>query len=192
MFCVGFHKTGTSSLGRALGLLDYRVAGPFGVRNPRIADDALPDALGRLDGHDAFCDNPWPVLFRQLDDAAPNSRFILTERPTDQWLASVVNHFGGSTTPMREWIYGPGDPVGHEAVYAATYEAHNAAVRDHFADRRDDLLVIDPSTEPGWPAVCAFLGHPEPDRPFPHANPGTPMRTRFNRARGRLRRALGR
>ena len=37
VFCVGFHKTGTKSLGAALATLGYRVAGPRGTLDPQIA-----------------------------------------------------------------------------------------------------------------------------------------------------------
>ncbi len=34
VFCIGFHKTGTSSLAVALKTFGYRVTGPNGVNNP--------------------------------------------------------------------------------------------------------------------------------------------------------------
>ena len=108
VFCVGFHKTGTKSLARALEILGYRVTGPNGARDPRIAERALPMALDIASRFDAFNDNPWSVLFRELDAAFPGSRFILTLRAPDSWIDSVVRHFGDERTPMREWIYGAG------------------------------------------------------------------------------------
>ena len=41
---------------------------------------------------------------------------------------------------------------------------------DHFKNRPDDLLVVDFTQNSGWNELCAFLGHPVPDAPFPHAN----------------------
>jgi hypothetical protein len=41
VFCVGFHKTGTTSLALALEILDYRVAGPTGINDPNIAKNVL-------------------------------------------------------------------------------------------------------------------------------------------------------
>ena len=67
VFCIGFHKTGTKSLARALEILGYRVTGPNGTRDPRIAERALPMALDIAARFDAFNDNPWPILFRELD-----------------------------------------------------------------------------------------------------------------------------
>jgi hypothetical protein len=32
------------------------------------------------------------------------------------------------------------------------------------------LLVFDLPRGDGWEELCAFLGHPIPDEPFPHAN----------------------
>ena len=134
VFCIGFHKTGTKSLGAALATLGYRVAGPRGTLDPQIATNALPLALRLAGDFDAFQDNPWPILFKELDAAFPGSRFILTLREPAAWIASVVRHFGHATSPMREWIYGrsAGAPAGNEAIYLARHAAHVAEVRAHF------------------------------------------------------------
>ena len=194
VFCIGFHKTGTSSLGAALEAVGYRVGGPFGIRNAMIADEAYDEAVRRLERFDAVQDNPWPLLYRELDEAYPGSRFILTVRPEQDWLDSVVAHFGGSSTPMREWIYGAGlgDPTGHEAAYRERYRRHNDDVRDYFAGREEDLLVLRLDRGEGWPELCGFLGRDEPSTPFPHANQGSPVRRTVNRLRGRLRNRLHR
>jgi len=170
VFGIGFHKTGTTSLARALRALGYRVAGPFGVHDDSIAETAVARAVATAAEWDAVQDNPWPIVFRDLDAAFPGSRFILTIRDADRWLNSVVKHFGGSVTPMRTWIYGVGDPVGSETVYRDRYERHNREVLEYFADRPDDLLVFRLADGDGWEELCSFLGVAVPDEPFPHAN----------------------
>jgi hypothetical protein len=40
-------------------------------------------------------------------------------------------------------------------------------VREHFADRPGDLLVLDITAGEGWDRLCPFLGLPEPGVPFP-------------------------
>ena len=169
VFCIGFHRTGTKSLAAALKHLGYRVTGPNGVRDPAIANHALARVLGLAGEFDALNDNPTPMLYKELDVAFPGSRFILTTRSTDAWLASAVRYFGTDQTPMREWIYGHGSPVGFESVYRTRYEAHNAEVAAHF-ERRSDLLVLDLERGDGWPELCAFLGEGVPQSPFPHTN----------------------
>jgi len=171
VFGIGFHKTGTSSLGHALEFLGYRVAGPFGVHAPDIAATALERAHSMVPDFDAFQDNPWPLLFRELDERYPGSRFVLTQRETGAWLNSAVAHFGRHCTPMREWIYGVGCPAGNEQLYARVFDAHNAAVREHFAERPGDLLELDVTRGQGWPELCAFLGVEQPEIPFFHSNP---------------------
>ncbi len=44
VFCIGFHKTGTSSLALALKTLGYRVAGAAGRHDPDIATNVRPMA----------------------------------------------------------------------------------------------------------------------------------------------------
>src|SRR5258707_2997466 len=163
VFCIGFQKTGTTSMRSALEMLGYRVAGHFGVDDPAIRDNALPSALELARKYSAFQDNPWPLLFRDLDEHFPGSRFVLTVRDPQRWIESVVGHFGEQSTPMREWIYGPGSPRGNEDVYLERYERHNREVREYFAARGGDLLEMDVEAGDGWDPLCDFLGHSPPD-----------------------------
>jgi hypothetical protein len=120
-------------------------------------------------GFDAFQDNPWPVLYRHLDRRYPGSRFILTVRDPQEWIASAVRYFGAGSTPVREWTYGAGSPVGNEQLYLRRYQRHNEEVLAWFAVR-DDLLVMDIARGDGWAALCGFLGCDAPALPFPHEN----------------------
>src|SRR5438309_7687244 len=110
VFGIGFHKTGTTSLAKALSYLGYRVTGPNGVNNPDITREVYNMAFDLAKRFDAFQDNPWPILYKELDERFPGSKFVLTVRSTSDWIKSVVNHFAEEETPMREWIYGVGRP----------------------------------------------------------------------------------
>jgi len=172
VFCIGFHKTGTTTLEVALKKLGYRVTGSFGTKDPDIADKVHEMAYAMVGKYDAFEDNPWPILFRELDTRFPGSKFILTRRPTEAWIRSQVKDFSTTETPMRRWIYGAnaGCPEGNEDIYVARYERHNREVLDYFKDRPGDLLLFDLPADAHWDKLCAFLGHEVPDEPFPHAN----------------------
>lgn len=193
VFCIGFHKTGTTSLKAALKLLDYRITGPNGHGDPDIGANVESIARRLVPKYDAFQDNPWPIIYRFLDREFPGSKFILTVRPTDKWIASVSDHFGEKRTNMREWIYGPGraDPLGNESVYVERYERHNREVLEYFAGRPEDLLVLDLARDDGWTRLCPFLGHPVPDVPFPWRNAKTAREDRVERqaARRKARRS---
>ncbi len=171
IFCIGFHKTASTSLSEALEILTgKRVCGPIGIARPDIAQTHKKLLWELLDDYDIFKDNPVPLLFRDLDRAFPGSRFILTYRAPEKWIKSVVRHFAGKTTPMREMIYeGHGDPVGHEDLYLAKFNQHNADVREYFKGRTD-LLEMDLAAGDGWDKLCAFLDKPHPGVPFPQRN----------------------
>lgn len=171
VFGIGFHKTGTKSLAAALKYLGYRVTGPNFSENPRIAQEALRLSLELVPHYDAFQDNPWPVLYRELHREFPQAKFILTLRPTAAWIASVVRHFGATTTPMREWIYGLGSPRGNEQLYVSRYEAHNRGVLAYFQEASARFLVFRITDGQEWRALCPFLGKEIPAIPFPHENP---------------------
>ncbi len=129
----------------------------------RIASELVPR-------FDAFQDNPWPVINKFLDDTYPESKFILTIRPAESWISSVIRYFGNEYTPMRKWIYGVGSPIGNEKIYIERFNKHNDEVREYFRGRGEAFLEMDLFQGDGWAELCDFLGHPVPDEPFPHLN----------------------
>src|SRR5262245_42873555 len=171
VFGIGFHKTGTSSLSAALQQLGYRVTGPNGAMDPDISRNAAEIVRSMVPLYDAFRDNPWPLFYKELDVRYPGSKFILTIRPSSEWFASVVRHFGGNVTPMRTWIYGVGSPEGHERLYVDRYERHNREVVEYFEARPEsNLLVMEITRGDGWEKLCPFLEAELQTSPFPHRN----------------------
>ncbi|MBF2758887.1 MAG: hypothetical protein ISN28_01250 [Ectothiorhodospiraceae bacterium AqS1] len=170
VFGIGFHKTGTTSLAEALRLLGYRVTGPNGAHDPQIANNVLRLIDDLVPRYDAFQDNPWPIVYQELDKRYPGSKFILTVRDPESWIRSQVGYFGDRKTPMREWIYGVGCPLGNEGIYLERYRAHNEDVLEYFRDRPQDFIRLDITAGEGWEGLCEFLGKGIPDMPFPHRN----------------------
>lgn len=174
VFCVGFQKTGTTSLNAALSGLGYDVASYWGghLKYPKLKAVYIEECLKLAAKCDAVEDMPWPLLYRELDREFPGARFILTTRETDRWLKSICSHFGADPASLQMLTYGEAHPypIGHEARYAAVYEAHNEAVRAYFRDRPGDLLEMDLTKGDGWDKLCPFIGVPVPDWPFPQSN----------------------
>ncbi|AEI96554.1 sulfotransferase family protein [Roseobacter litoralis] len=173
IFGIGFHKTGTTSFGEALKELGYNVTGPNWIYHGNIARTYLPRCRALSHDFNAFQDNPWPLVYREMDAMWPKAKFVLTLRDPQKWIASQTRHFSRDTTPMRKFIYGAdkGHPSGNEAHYIATYKRHNSNVRTYFEGRPDKLLELDFENPVDWAPLCAFLGKPVPDTPFPHTNP---------------------
>lgn len=170
IFVIGFHKTGTKSLASALKKLGYRVTGPNGIEDPDIADNVYSMAYTLVEQYDAFQDNPWPIIYKEIDKRYPESKFILTLRDSKTWIRSVVKHFGVEETPMRKWIYGVGAAKGNEEIYIEVFEKHNREVIDYFKERPDDLLILNLSKGDGWEKLCSFLEKDLPNEPFPYTN----------------------
>lgn len=170
VFGIGFHKTGTTSLARALYILGYNVTGYFGVHDPDIARTVYDQAQSRARRYDAVQDTPWPVLYKELDQWFPGSKFILTIRAPEPWMRSVKKHFKRHRIPAHEWIYGVSTAAGHESTYIQRFQEHNRDVMEYFQGRPDDLLVMDVTKGEGWKELCPFLGVDEPPFGFPVAN----------------------
>lgn len=170
VICIGWHKTGTSTLGAALLRLGYSVLGcRLDAYYPLISGETEA-ALRIADPFDALQDVPWAALYKELDARFPNSKFILTVRDEEGWLRSAARHFGNTPIPLHGWLYGEPSLVGNEDLYLARYRRHNDDVRRYFAARPDDLLIMDLTAGDGWMKLCAFLDEPAPSVPFPIEN----------------------
>lgn len=191
VFCIGFQKTGTSSMRDALQQLGYRVEGVFGRQTPlaELRETYVQTGLDIARGCDAVEDMPWPLMFRELDAAFPGSKFILTTRNTDRWYTSITAHFGPRPYHIQQLTYGDdaGTPVGNEARYKQVYDAHNAAVLAYFEGRPADLLVMDLEQGDGWKKLGDFLGIEVADEPFVRTNSASQRGTLVNRIRRKLR-----
>ena len=195
VFGIGWQKTGTKSVGRALQVLGFSVASYQFVDDPEIHDrrKLVAKAIPLMRQYDACQDNPWTILFRELDEAFPGGRFILTLREEKAWYASAVRQFAGAPSEMLKLLYGEAGPVGHETLFIERYRRHNREVMSYFAHRPNDLLVMDLAAGDGWEKLCPFLGVSIPAAPFPRENvAGTPRRSAFQRASRFVKRALRR
>ena len=140
------------------------------MKDPDIASNALAIALQLVDQFDAFQDNPWPILYRELYERFPDEKYILTYRDPEKWIKSQVRHFARQETPMRQWIYGKGCPEGNEAIYLRRYQQHNRDVAAFFKKKKKKLLIMNFEKGDGWDKLCSYLDVDKPDCPFPHAN----------------------
>ncbi|MBT8471636.1 MAG: hypothetical protein KJN99_03465 [Marinicaulis sp.] len=174
VFCIGFHKTGTTSLYAALQMLGYRVTGTVAHKwtAKQLREGGAAFCIETIKNFDAAEDMPWPHFFRELDEAYPGSKFILTTRQPEKWFTSIDNHFGHQETELNAFAYGRDKARARDnrTHWIETYLAHNQAVRDFFKDRADDLLDIDITMGDGWAELCPFLGKNEPEAPFPAKN----------------------
>lgn len=197
--CIGFQKTGTTTMGAALRTLGFHVAGYELQRqldndeslHPLTVEKIVPLARDVLDSADVFEDNPWPLVYQQVDQAVPGMKYILTIRDADAWYQSHLRHFGGWRTKINDFIYGNGDPKGQEEQFKARYKAHNLEAQAYFRDRPQDFLVFDMAKGDGWQKLCAFTGKPVPPEPFPHKNSSRKRERKLSWKFKRLKRWLG-
>jgi hypothetical protein len=175
VFGIGLSRTGTKSLNAALRLLGFDIHHyPTDPITAREVITGSPYSI--LDRCDGLTDLHAAVRFRQLDASHPGSKFILTTREKERWLASCRRHFEHyrpETKPpflrsmivrLRREIYGV---AAFDAIaFSAAYDRHVESVMTHFAGR-SGLLVIDIPRGDGWDLLCPFLEKPDPGDSFP-------------------------
>ncbi|MEX0980757.1 MAG: sulfotransferase family protein [Bacteroidales bacterium] len=186
---VGFQKTGTSTLREALIILGYAVKDV----TPRALIPILRGNYNKisrmLEQYDAMEDTPWYMIYKELDQLFPGSKFILTIRDEESWYTSVSKHIGDLRAAHHEWIYGRGKGVvkHHKQNAIEVYRRHNAEVLEYFKERPGDLLVLDFTKGDGWEKLCNFLGNEVPGVPLPHYNKTTEAEKRQKGSRHHFR-----
>ena len=186
IFGIGANKTGTTSLKIAMKDLGYLVG------NQRESEKFIHDWAKRdfrkiikyCESAQFFQDSPfsYPYTYVALDQAFPNSKFILTVRnSSDQWYNSLVNFHASKWSkdknpPSKEdlmnavyqwkgrqwqanrYMYdSPEDEPYRKENLIKFYETHNAAVKEYFRHRPDDLLVLNVSDENAYSQLVKFL-----------------------------------
>ena len=198
---AGFGRTGTASLKNALERLGFApcyhmfevVAQPEHSRFwQRAADGAAVDWDELLGPYRAAVDWPACSFYRELAAHYPDAKVILTLRDPAAWFESAWRTiFPRITRPV-----GPEDGLAllrvkmqRRIVIERTFGG-DIASRDHaLAVFRRHALEVRRTIPParlleyevteGWQPLCAFLGRPVPEEPFPHANAADEFRARF-------------
>lgn len=183
VFGIGLSKTGTLSLTDALNIL--------GIRSIHFPHDEQTFTelrsgqyrLSVLRDYQGATDTPVAPFYAQLDRAWPGSKFILTVRDKASWLRSAEAHwrvlkegprandqqFQAYVDFISACVYGCS--YFNAERFSFAYDTHVRNVREYFAGRPDDFLLLDIIAGDQWEPLCHFLGVPIPEnKPFPHAN----------------------
>lgn len=163
IFGVGFMRTGTSSLTRALRELGYKIIHP-----PRPA--LLPELLDEIWDTDGANDSPIAYQYKELDKIFPNTKWILTTRKLETWLKSVgyflnVIYDSGADDEIRKLMYG--SAKFDKEKYAQAFIRHHKEVLEYFKDRELLIMNLDKG-DFTWEKLCTFLNKPIPDTPYPY------------------------
>lgn len=184
IFVIGFNKTGTTSVEKALSEFDLILGHQRTAE--RLMLDVVKEEMGSLNKYcltaEAFQDVPFsaPYVFKHLDTHYPNSKFVLTIRDSDeQWFNSIVRFhsklWGENGLPptqhelekanyvtqdyalkVSKFMYG--DELYNEKIYKSIYNNHNKEVISYFKDRPDDLLVVNVAKKEDYKKFCNFIG----------------------------------
>ena len=142
VFCIGFHKTGTTSLKMALKTLGYRVTGPNGRRDTKIGQEcrgvgaADRAEIRRLPGQSLADHLPLPrhgisrLEIHPVD--APDRQVDRAASPT---ISPRASRRCGSGSTVPAWR----TRSATRTVYVARYERHNREVQEYFAGRSGRL-----------------------------------------------------
>lgn len=193
---AGFGRTGTSSLKRALELLGL---GPCHhmeevVKHPDEVPTWVRAARGERVDWKTFmapwgsaCDFPSAMYYRELLEAFPDAKVILTTRSPESWYQSMSETIVPIMTRFPNRVVMPFVPYGGAPLLVMRETKIRREVIDRWADRdamlryfeahveevkravpAERLLVFD--VKEGWGPLCAFLGVPVPNEPFPRVN----------------------
>ncbi len=182
---AGLGRTGTVSLKLALEQLGFApcyhmlelMANPPQMELWRQAADGTLNDWERLYAdYRATVDYPGCACWRELAAFYPSARVIMSVRDPDDWFNSTQSTIFSPATratlaqPQFAPVAALMDRIHPErndrAAMTAAFEHHNRSVIDGVAEER--LLVY--RLEQGWAPLCAFLGVPIPDTPFPRTN----------------------
>lgn len=174
IFCIGLGRTGTTTFQDCMRILGYHHRGWCGPELGLLSMLDFDAIKSTIDKFDSFDDYPFPFLYKQLDEAYPNARFILTRRRNvDSWVNSVIMESCKKKNNDSEniWFDGELNLTNRRDLLAKRYESHLDSVRSYFSGS-PNFLEICWEEAGSWKKICEFLDHPVPKIKFPHRNKG--------------------
>jgi len=169
ILCVGWQRTGTTSLWRALELLGVTDShiGYSKDHLKSVAYGSKVKPMRRLLASESASDCPWSLLYKEVYEVLPATKFILTTRLNqDIWYDSFVRF--GVTARSKKALYGSTSVAKDRAL--AVYNRHNMDVRAFMTVHNANFLDVCWEAGHGWKELCAFLGASLPTAEFPHIN----------------------
>lgn len=185
IFCIGRNKTGTTSLAMSFKDLGFFVGNQGEaerVTQKYYLDKEFEPIVKYCKTAQVFQDIPFslPETYKFLDEAYPNSKFILTIRDDpEQWYRSYIRFHikkhGQGHLPTAEdlrsatyickgWPYemiklhgAPDDDIYNKEIMIGHYNNYNNSVLEYFKDRPDDLLVLNLAEADSYQRFIQFL-----------------------------------
>jgi hypothetical protein len=194
----GLGRTGTMSMKLALEQLGlgpcHHMVEVFA--HPETMPLWVAAAEGRPDweliftGYQSMVDYPGCRYWRQLADFYPDAKVLHTVRDPDEWFDSTQatifapGSLAENAPPSMQQFFAFlkvdfGDRLHDRAFMTDYFRRHSAEVE---ATVPADRLLVFQAGE-GWDRLCAFLGAPVPDSPFPKTNTRDEFRARVQAAR---------
>jgi hypothetical protein len=138
-----------------------------------------------LEGWDSSVDWPGCHFYREMMEAWPDAKVLLSVRDPENWYQSYYDTIWLVTQELAAGREPPAyvKPVLDLAARNMTHDTFDgqfenkektiAVFNRHIEQVKrtvpaSKLLVFD--VKEGWEPLCAFLGAPVPDQPFPHLN----------------------
>jgi hypothetical protein len=183
---AGLGRTGTASLKVALEKLGlgkcHHMSEVFGSPGQialwSAAAEGKPDWNAIFDGYGAAVDFPTAAFWREIAAFYPKAKVILSLRDPEKWREStqetilspqfapaMLNMPFGPVIKNVVWRFFDGE-IHDRAHLISVFNRHTEEVRRTIP--KDCLLVFE--AKDGWGPLCAFLGKPVPDAPFPRVN----------------------
>jgi len=199
VFCIGHNKTGTTTIKTALKDLGYILGNQ--AKAELLLNDYKDRNLKKVIDYcktaEAFQDVPFSLYYTYvaLDQAFPNSKFILTVRDSpEQWYNSVIKfqskkfgkngnlptksdllnaiyRYSGFVYKTKNIYYGVSDEdLYNKDKLIDYYTTHNKLVEEYFRFRPNDLLKINVSDKESYNKLCKFLNKKPLYPTFPWEN----------------------
>ena len=151
VFAIGFNRTATTSIHAV-----FRACGLVSTHDTIWRNSRLPFYHWLFQG---FSDGP-PDSFETLDQRFRRSRFILNTRDLTEWLDSrLLLAADRKDTGIPTLMTFVDDPERAVLEWVMERNRYHAAVLRYFADRPDDLLVLNYIRDPDAATkIATFIG----------------------------------
>ena len=175
VFNIGLSRAGSTSLTKALNLLDIPTLHYFTSNNKTRLKKIIERNkkfnkqlfAGIDDDYQGFSDFSGEHYYQTLYTQYPNSKFIFTTRPFSDWFKSYII----LEKRIKPELFKTNESTKLMYTFAINkYFKRGKEIKNFFKDKTNQFLELKICEGEGWEKLCPFLDVDIPDCLFPHEN----------------------
>lgn len=168
---VGYHGTGLNTTVKALEILGAKIWDKPLELKSGLLKKSFKKLESKFSAFNVFAGIPFTNHYQDFKDLyGKDCKVILNVRDPEEWYSELSSASKSKNGYIFDYVFSGIESTKKNHKKKKTiqkYMDHNMAVMDYFAEKDEDILILEFGKHNKWKRLCEFLNIDVPDAKFP-------------------------